>query len=261
MHLDRLSALDSSFLHQEDEAAHMHLGGVLVCEGPPPPIGELLEHVRRRLDLVPRYRQKLATPPGGAGREYWVDDPDFNLTYHVRHTALPAPGGDEQLRRLAARVFGQTLDRTKPLWELFVVEGMTGDRFALISKTHHALVDGETSLDLLTIAFDPTTTPAPQPRTTWTPHPSPSAAQLASVGSAWDGRLRRIARIAERLGRLKGRAIVSLNDTPGVRETFAAFRMEEAELPYTIGQASGGVKEAKEVLIYTFDRPALPLFG
>ena len=142
-HLDRLTAIDASFLHQEGESSHMHVGAVMIFEGPPPALRRTsLDHIRARLHLVPRYRQKLAFPPLETGRPLWVDDPSFNLEYHVRHTALPEPGSEEQLRSLAARIFSQQLDRAKPLWEMWLVQGLEGNRFALISKTHHALVDG-----------------------------------------------------------------------------------------------------------------------
>jgi len=134
-HLDRLSSIDASFLHQEGPTSHMHIGGVLVFEGPPPDFTDYLDHVRGRLHLVPRYRQKLTTPPLETGRPLWVDDPDFNLEYHVRHTALPAPGTEQQLFLLTGRIASQQLDRAKPLWESWLVEGLEGDRFALIFKT------------------------------------------------------------------------------------------------------------------------------
>ena len=120
----------------------MHIGGVLLFEGPPPAFEDYLDHVRSRLHLVPRYRQKLATPPLETGRPLWVDDPTFNLEYHVRHTALPAPGSEEQLFLLASRIASQQLDRSKPLWENWLVEGLDDGRFAIIFKTHHSLVDG-----------------------------------------------------------------------------------------------------------------------
>ena len=116
--------------------------------------------MRARLHLVPRFRQKLAFPPLETGRPLWVDDPSFNLEYHVRDTALPAPGSEAQLRALAARMHSQALDRSKPLWEMWLVHGLEGDRFALISKTHHALVDGVSGVDLATVLFDLTPVPA-----------------------------------------------------------------------------------------------------
>jgi len=187
-HLDRLSAVDAAFLHQEAAATHMHIGGIAGFEGPAPLFGDLLEHVRSRLHLVPRYRQKLAVPPAGLGRQRWIDDPSFNLEYHVRHTALPEPGDDERLTVLGARVFSQRLDRTKPLWELWVVEGLPYRRWALISKTHHALVDGVSGVDLMTMLFDldPEGREVDEPEA-WQPRPEPSTAELTAtslVGAA-----------------------------------------------------------------------------
>ena len=151
---DRLTGLDASFLHLEDASAHMHVASVMLFEGPPPPYDELLETFERRLPLVPRYRQRLAFVPLGQGRPRWVDDPHLNLRYHVRSTALPSPGSEEQLKDLAGRVFSQQLDRDKPLWEVWLVEGLEDDRFAVLSKTHHALVDGISGVDIMSVLFD-----------------------------------------------------------------------------------------------------------
>jgi WS/DGAT/MGAT family acyltransferase len=183
-HLDRLTSIDASFLHQEGRCSHMHIGGVLIFEGPPPAFMDYLDHVRGRLHLVPRYRQKLATPPLETGRPLWVDDPSFNLEYHVRHAALPAPGTEDQLLQLAGRVASQQLDRSRPLWESWLVEGLEGDRFALIFKTHHSLVDGVSGVDLATVLLDLAPTPAPPPTDLepWQPRPEPSAAELILAG-------------------------------------------------------------------------------
>src|SRR5207248_176534 len=129
-HLDRLTAVDAAFLHQEGAASHMHIGGLALFEGEPPAHAELLEHIRGRLHLVPRYRQRIAPAPLGLGRQRWIDDPRFNLEYHVRHTALASPGDEATLRRLVGRIFSQRLDRTKPLWELWLVEGLADGGFA-----------------------------------------------------------------------------------------------------------------------------------
>jgi len=181
--MDRLSALDVSFLANESSASHMHVGGICIFEGPPPSYEDLLDHVESRLHLVPRYRQKLAFPPVETGRPFWVDDPQFHLGYHVRHSALPAPGDETTLRRMAARVFSQQLDQTKPLWELWLVEGLRKRRFALISKTHHSLVDGVAGVDIATVLFD--VKPVPEPiraEQEWIPNPTPSGAELAARG-------------------------------------------------------------------------------
>jgi WS/DGAT/MGAT family acyltransferase len=179
---DRLTGLDASFLHLEDESAHMHVAAVMTFEGSPPAHSEVVEGIRSRLHLVPRYRQKLAFVPLGQGRPRWVDDPHFNLNYHVRHTALPEPGTEDQLKRLAGRVFSQRLDRDKPLWEMWVVDGLDGGaRFAVLSKTHHALVDGVSGIDIMSILFDAKAEPDTQPpaeEKRWLPAPTPSGAQL-----------------------------------------------------------------------------------
>src|SRR5271170_4054195 len=183
-HLDRLTPVDASFLHQEGPVSHMHIGGVTIVEGPPPGREEFLQQIRRRLHLVPRYRHKLAYTAIDSGRPVWVDDPSFNLEYHVRHTALPAPGQWEQLQDLTARIFSQQLDRSKPLWEMWLIEGLEDDRFALITKTHHSLIDGIAGVDLATVLFDLSPDPPPVPYTgrPWQPHPEPGTAQLLAAG-------------------------------------------------------------------------------
>src|SRR6201989_2483897 len=183
-HGDRLSATDASFLAQERANSHMHVGAVLIFEGPAPAYDDFLNHTRSRLHLVPRYRHKLAFPPLETGRPIWIDDPSFNLEYHVRHTALPPPGSEEQLRALAARIHSQALDRTKPLWETWLVQGLEGGRFALISKNHHALVDGSSGVDLMTVLFDlaPIPQPVPHDEAPWEPRQTPSALDMAARG-------------------------------------------------------------------------------
>jgi WS/DGAT/MGAT family acyltransferase len=178
---DRLSALDSAFLHLEDNStAHMHVASVMIFEGTAPSAQELVEHVLSRLHLVPRYRQRLAHVPLQQGRPVWVDDPYFNARYHIRHTALPKPADEQALKRLAGRLFSQRLDRSKPLWEIWMVERMVGGRFALIAKTHHALVDGISGVDITTVLFDAAPEPAPtaQPPAPWTAKPLPGSAKL-----------------------------------------------------------------------------------
>jgi diacylglycerol O-acyltransferase len=182
-HMDRLTAVDASFLTNETSDSHMHVGGVMIFEGPAPGYVDFLEHVRSRLHLVPRFRQKLAFPPIETGRPFWIDDPNFNLEYHVRHTALPEPGSEEQLRNLAGRLFSQQLDRSKPLWEMYLVLGLDKKRFAVITKTHHALVDGVSGVDIATVLFDVKPIPEPiAPDHDWVPEPEPPAATLAARG-------------------------------------------------------------------------------
>src|SRR5215207_8466415 len=182
-HLDRLTAVDASFLTNESSSSHMHVGAILIFEGPPPKYTDLVEHVRSRLPLVPRFRQKLVVPPLEAGRPLWADDVNFNLTYHIRHTALPDPGGEEQLKRLAGRIFSQQLDRSKPLWELWLAQGLERDRFAILTKTHHAMVDGVSGVDIGTVLFDLEPTPRPvADEEIWVPQPEPGTTELVARG-------------------------------------------------------------------------------
>src|SRR5262245_16748781 len=157
----------------------MHVASTTIFEGPAPAYEEFRDHIASRLHLVPRFRQKLRFVPFGQARPVWVDDPQLNLDYHVRHTALPPPGSEEQLRTLAARIFSQRLDRSKPVWEMWLVDGLQRARFAIVAKTHHALVDGVSGVDITTVLFDldrePDRTADPEP---WLPQPEPSGAQL-----------------------------------------------------------------------------------
>ena len=217
-HLDRLSATDASFLTQENASAHMHIGAVLVFEGPPPSYDEFAEHVEARLHLVPRFRQKLAFPPLQSGRPVWVDDPRLNVDYHVRHSSLPAPGSDRQLQQLVGRVFSQQLDRTKPLWEMWLVQGLEDNRFAIVSKTHHALVDGVSGVDLATVLFDANPVPAglTPPVRPWEPKPEPGNAHLLARGAE------NVAKVPLRVGRRVARAVQHPRET-------ASRAMEVAE--------------------------------
>lgn len=158
----------------------MHIGALLVFDGDPPGKAEFVEHIESRLHLVPRYRQRIVAPPLGFARAVWIDDPAFSVDYHVVHTALPAPGSNEQLKTLVGRVMSQKLDRTKPLWEMWLVEGLERGRFAIVSKVHHALVDGVAGVDLSTVLFDLTPDPGPVEgsRGTWEPHSEPSGREL-----------------------------------------------------------------------------------
>ena len=178
---DRLTALDSAFLHLEERSsAHMHVASVMIFEGAAPTLDELVEHIESRLYLVPRYRQRLTYVPFSQGRPVWADDPYFNPYYHVRHTALPRPADEEVLKGLAGRLFSQRLDRSKPLWEMWLVQRMAGNRFAIIAKTHHALVDGISGVDITTVLFDtqrdPVAPTAPAPA--WAAKPLPGSAKL-----------------------------------------------------------------------------------
>ncbi len=162
----------------EGPSAHMHVASVTVFEGGPIDYHEALDSVERRLHLVPRFRQKLVDVPGGVGRPVWVDDPHFNLEYHVRHTALPQPGTEQQLKVLAGRLMAQRLDRTKPLWEMWLVDQLAGDRFAMIAKTHHCMVDGISGADITAVLLDPTPEPQMLEPQAWAPGPEPGRTQL-----------------------------------------------------------------------------------
>jgi len=164
----------------ERAGAHMHVASTIVFEGPAPSHREFRDHIASRLHLVPRFRQKLRFIPFDQGRPVWVDDPHLNLDYHVRQSALPAPGSDEQLRNLAARVFSQQLDRSKPLWELWLVEGLHDGRFAIVGKSHHALVDGVSGVDITTVLFDLDAEPQGAPTSTppWLARPEPTDFKL-----------------------------------------------------------------------------------
>jgi diacylglycerol O-acyltransferase / wax synthase len=176
--LQRMNPLDTWFLHIEDEADHMHIGSVGVFEGPAPSWPELRDTIEGKLDRLPRYRQRVHEVPLRVARPVWVDDPHFRLEYHVRHTALPSPGGVDELRNLVGRVMSQQLDRRRPLWEMWFIEGLTGGRWAMLSKVHHCMVDGVAGTDLLAVTLedepDPPR-PAPEP---WQPAPEPGTLRL-----------------------------------------------------------------------------------
>ncbi|HEY7948055.1 MAG TPA: wax ester/triacylglycerol synthase family O-acyltransferase [Acidimicrobiales bacterium] len=174
-----MSPLDASFLHVEDSVSHMHIASVGVFEGPSPAFADIVARVRAKLPLVPRYRQVVRFVPFDLGRPVWVDDPHFNIDYHIRHTALPAPGGEGELRKLVGRVMSQPLDRTRPLWEIWVVEGLDGGNWALLSKTHHAMVDGVSGTDIMAAIFDLSpSVPVGEPDA-WEPAPAPTPLTLA----------------------------------------------------------------------------------
>jgi WS/DGAT/MGAT family acyltransferase len=177
---DRLSPLDVSFLYLESETTPMHVGGVCVLE--PPPEGfdydRLVRIITDRIALVPRFRQKVRWVPGGLGNPVWVDDADFDITYHVRRSALPKPGTEEQLKELTARVQSRRLDRSRPLWEIYLVEGLADGRNAIITKTHHAMVDGISALDIGAVILDLTREPRETPHSDWDPEPEPSGVKL-----------------------------------------------------------------------------------
>ncbi len=176
--MNRMSAQDASFLHIESDQSPMHVGGVSIFEGPPPPFAEVMAMVESKLPLVPRYRQIVRFVPFGLARPVWADDPHFNLGYHLRRTALPAPGGDDELRALVGRVMSQNLDRARPLWEMWVVEGLSQGRWALLSKVHHCMVDGVATTDLMTVLMDAERDAKPTTPPVWVPEPVPGRTRL-----------------------------------------------------------------------------------
>lgn len=183
--MERLKTLDTEFLHLEDGIAHMHIAGACIFPGPAPSFDELVGLVAAKMHLIPQYRQRVRRVPLELGRPIWADDPHFDLCYHVRHTALPAPGDDVTFRRLVGRLMSQPLDRERPLWETWLVEGLEGDRWAAVFKVHHSMVDGIAGVGLLTVLLDldpetEVTDPVP-----WQPEPEPDS--VAKVLDAWKG--------------------------------------------------------------------------
>jgi diacylglycerol O-acyltransferase / wax synthase len=233
MSSDRLTGLDASFLHLERDGAHMHVASTMIFDGPPPAYEDFRDHLESRLHLVPRFRQKLRFVPFNQGRPVWVDDPHLNLDYHVRHTALPSPGSEEQLRNFAARAFSQGLDRTKPLWELWLVDGLAKDRFAIVCKTHHCLVDGVSGVDITTVLFDADPSPAPSdPGPAWVPRPEPGDAEL--LASALVERATQPAELlrgARALVRGPRQALSAARDAVGAAGAFAGKGLAAPDSP------------------------------
>ena len=185
--MDRLTPLATAFLDAEDVDARSSLaiGSLAVFEGPAPSFEEFVELIAGRLPLIPRYRQKLRSVPFGLAAPAWVDDADFDIRWHVRNTALPAPGGREEIGRLMSRVMSRRMNRDRPLWEYWFCEGLSDGRWALLSKLHHSLVDGVSGSDLYQLVLDPTPTPRPAVPDTWAPAAPPSTT-AATAQAAWE---------------------------------------------------------------------------
>ncbi len=215
--MERMSLLDASFLYVENDVTPMHIGGVAIFEGPPPTHDELVSRFEAKLPLVPRYRQKLRFLPFDVGLPMWVDDPYFNIDYHLRRTAVPAPGGRAELEALVGREMSQHLDRARPLWEVWVVEGLEDGRWAIVSKVHHCMVDGVSGTDLMSVLFDDEPDAARMAVAPWRPRPEPAVLEL--LAQSLVGALSP----AEQLGRVVA-ALRSPSDTlrRGV-ETVRAF--------------------------------------
>jgi diacylglycerol O-acyltransferase / wax synthase len=179
--VDRMSPTDASFYYAESENTPLHVGSVAVFDGPPPSYGDVVRLLLGKMPQVPRYRQRVRAVPMNLGLPMWVDDPHFQILYHVRHTAVPSPGSDEQLRNLAGRVLGQRLDMAKPLWEVWLVEGLENGRWAIISKVHHCMVDGIAGTDLMQLIFDvDPNAEHPEPKD-WSPQRDPSGLGLLTA--------------------------------------------------------------------------------
>ena len=182
--MERMSLLDASFLYVENDVTPMHIGGVAIFDGPPPTHEELVSRFAAKLHLVPRYRQKVRFLPMNIGLPMWVDDPHFNVDYHVRRTAIPRPGGDAELRNFVGRQMSQHLDRARPLWEIWAVEGLDEGRWAIVSKVHHCMVDGVSSTDLMAVLFDDDPSPEPLPVLPWQARPEPNVLDLIAQSVA-----------------------------------------------------------------------------
>ncbi len=206
----RLSALDASFLGIETQSSHMHVGALLTFEAGPLAtdtggidFARICSYMEAALDRIPRYRQRIEWIPG-LQHPVWVDDTHFNIHYHVRHTCLPRPGGERLLKRLAGRIFSQKLDRSRPLWEMWVVEGLENGRFALIPKIHHCMIDGVAGVDFMAVIFrgmPDETVPEKKP---WTPRPTPGRTELlrAEVGHRARGSRKALSSLRQAAGDL-----------------------------------------------------------
>ncbi len=201
-HMDRLTSFDTSFLANERSNGHMAIGALLMCEGSAPSEDDFLLHIRSRVHLLPRLRQRLLYPPLGLGTPFWVDHPRFDIHQHLRRITLPAPGTEAQFQDLVGELLAPPLDRSKPLWELILVEGFEDDHFGIVYKTHHAMADGISAVDIGMLLFDVEPNPRPaREEAPWTPASSPS--RTALVGHAGAG----IAATLARLGRWLRRAL------------------------------------------------------
>ena len=177
--MERMSTLEAEFLYVEDGTVQLHIGSCAVFAGPPPAFADYMDMTESKLARIPRYRQIVREVPLGLGRPVWIDDAHFSLHYHLRHTALPKPGGAEQLCALISRVMAQTLDRRRPLWESWFVEGLEGDRWAVITKVHHAMVDGVSGAEMMNVLLDLDPCAELAPVEPWAPEPEPTNARLA----------------------------------------------------------------------------------
>jgi diacylglycerol O-acyltransferase len=199
-HMDRLTSFDTSFLANEKANGHMAIGALLMCEGSAPDEDDFLAHIRSRVHHLPRLRQRLLYPPLGLGTPFWVDYPEFDIHQHLRRETLPAPGTESQFQDLVGKLLAPPLDRSKPLWELILVEGFADDRFAIVYKTHHAMADGISAVDIGMLLFDVERNPEPaREEAPWTPARTPT--RMALAGRACSGVAATIARLGRWLRR------------------------------------------------------------
>jgi len=199
-HMDRLTSFDTSFLANEKANGHMAIGALLMCEGSAPDEADFLAHIRSRVHQLPRLRQRLLYPPLGLGTPFWVDYPDFDIHQHLRRVTLPAPGSESQFRKLVGELLAPPLERSKPLWELILVEGFAEERFAIVYKTHHAMADGISAVDIGMLLFDVEAKREPaRTEEAWSPARSPS--RLALLGHAISGVLATLRRCGRWLRR------------------------------------------------------------
>ncbi len=219
--MERMDTLDAEFLHLEDGIAHMHIGAACLFADPPPSFDDIAGMIAAKLHLIPRYRQRVRSVPLELGRPLWVDDPHFNLAYHLRHTALPAPGDDATFCRLMGRIMSQPLDRDRPLWETWLVEGLEGGHWALVPKVHHCMVDGIAGVELLRVMLDlqaDAKAAVPEP---WEPQPEPHDA--VKVIDAWGGLATDVIAIARRLPRAITHPSDTIRSAIGTARGFARF--------------------------------------
>jgi WS/DGAT/MGAT family acyltransferase len=252
--MDRLSSFDTSFLANEKDNAHMAIGAVLAFDGPPPTQAEFLAQIRSRLHQLPRLRQRLLTPPLGLGTPFWVDDETFDVRRHVDRVTLPPPGGDAEMRAVAGELMAPPLDRGKPLWELTLVDGFAEERFAIVYKTHHAMADGISAVDIGMLLFDVAPdAPPPESEKPWKPHRSPSAAGLGARAAAGIfATLRRLARWLARAAQDPGDASRRAGDgLAGLREVTVNLLRPAPRVPIN----PPGVGPRREFAWATFDLP------
>lgn len=236
-HMDRLTSFDTSFLTNERSNGHMAIGAVLVCAGEPPSQDDFSTHIRSRLHHLPRLRQRLAFPPLGLGTPFWVDDPDFELVNHLSRVKLPEPGDDAAFQDFVGEVLSPPLDRSRPLWQLVLVEGLEGDRFAIVYKTHHALADGFSAVDIGKLLFDPEPNPVPShEEAPWDPQRPPShGALLARAFAGVWSTMRRLLRWLGNAGRQPRRALERAADgVAGLWEVTAALFEPAPKVPLNV---------------------------